>query len=440
LDDTIKIYSMDVQSYLNSLGKAVAVIGSQWGDEGKGKLVDILASKYDTVARGTGGANAGHTIIVEGKKHVFHLLPSGILYENNVCIVGNGCVIDVETMLAEVVKLKDSGIEVENRLFVSDKAHVVFPFHKEIDGIQEDSKGDKKVGTTKRGIGPTYADKISRIGVRIGDLLNKEVLREKLTILLERNSSVYGLNDDLDEYVEKYYDLGQQIIDFIADTVNYLNHRFDKKDSSGVLFEGANATFLDIDHGTYPYVTSSNATISGLLSGTGFAPTKMTDVFGIVKAYTTRVGAGPFVTELLEETGELIRTQGHEFGSTTGRPRRCGWYDAFVVKLACQINGFTALNLTKLDVLQGLETLKIATAYVIDGAELESLPMYISDYDKIEVTYTEMPGFTEDISKVRKFEDLPVNAQNYVLQIEKLAGVKITCIGVGPERDQMVFR
>lgn len=431
---------MDSTKYLGTLGRAVAVIGSQWGDEGKGKLVDILASKYKTVARGTGGANAGHTIIVEGKKHVFHLLPSGILYPENVCIVGNGCVIDIDTLLKEVENLNSSGIRVEGRLFISDKAHVVFPFHKEIDGIQEDSKGDAKIGTTKRGIGPAYADKISRMGVRIGDLLRPEILKSKLKVLLERNSQVYGLNDDLDELVIRYTQLATVIESHIIDTVNFLNYRFDLAGSSGVLFEGANATFLDIDHGTYPFVTSSNATIAGLLAGTGFAPTKLTDVIGIVKAYTTRVGAGPFVTELLDDLGDKIREQGHEYGSTTGRPRRCGWFDAFIVKISTQLNGFNALNLTKLDVLQGVEALKIATAYRIDGVELDSLPLHEADFEKVEVVYTELPGFTEDISSIREFDELPQNAKNYVLAIEDLVGVKITSIGVGPGRDQMIFR
>lgn len=431
---------MDSTKYLNTLGRAVAVIGSQWGDEGKGKLVDILASKYDTVARGTGGANAGHTIIVDGKKFVFHLLPSGILYDGNVCIVGNGCVIDIETLLKEVANLNTNGINVEGRLFISNKAHVVFPFHKEIDGIQEDSKGDAKIGTTKRGIGPTYADKISRIGVRIGDIFEEDILRSKLSVLLKRNKEVYSLDDSLDELVSKYTDLANKISMYVTDTVNYLNHRFDQPDSKGVLFEGANATFLDIDHGTYPFVTSSNATIAGLLSGTGFAPTKLTDVIGIVKAYTTRVGAGPFLTELLDDLGDRIREQGHEYGSTTGRPRRCGWFDAFIVKISTQLNGFNALNLTKLDVLQGVETLKIATSYVLDGVELDSLPLHEKDFAKVEVVYKEMPGFTEDISSIREFDNLPENAKNYVLAIEELVGVRITSIGVGPGRDQMIFR
>jgi len=431
---------MNVDKYLDSLGNAVAIIGSQWGDEGKGKLVDILASKYKTVARGTGGANAGHTIIVDGVKHVFHLLPSGILYKDNICIVGNGCVIDLYTLLDELENLEKAGINVENRLFISDRAHIVFDFHKEIDGLQEESKGDNKVGTTKRGIGPAYADKISRIGIRIGDLLNKELLRTKLAILLDRNSSVYGLKADLDSMVEDYFSLGCKIESLITDTVNFLHHRFNDADSSGVLFEGANATFLDIDHGTYPYVTSSNAAIAGLLSGTGFPPTKLTDVIGIVKAYTTRVGSGPFLTELHDELGEQIRSQGHEYGSTTGRPRRCGWFDAFIVKLAAQINGFTSLNLTKLDVLKDVGTLKIATSYMIDGVEIDSLPFNEEQFEKVEVVYKEMPGFSEDISNIREFEDLPENARNYVLELERIVGVKINSIGVGPARDQMVFR
>jgi adenylosuccinate synthase len=431
---------MSAQNYLNSLGRAVAVIGSQWGDEGKGKLVDILASKYPVVARGTGGANAGHTIVVEGKKFVFHLLPSGILYPGNICIVGNGCVIDIETLLREIENLKNNNIDIAGRLFVSDRAHVVFDFHKEIDGIQEDSKGDAKIGTTKRGIGPTYTDKIARMGIRIADLYREDVLRSKLAILLERNQKFYGLNDDLDTVVKKYMDFAAQIKSYVTDTVALLNSEFQKTDKPGVLFEGANATFLDIDHGTYPFVTSSNATVGGLLAGTGFAPTNLSNVIGIVKAYTTRVGSGPFVTELLEETGQKMRDQGHEYGSTTGRPRRCGWFDAFVLKLSVEINGFTELNLTKLDVLQGIPIIKIATGYKIDGKLLTSLPLFESDFEKIEVEYIEMPGFDEDITQAKDFESLPVNAKNYVLKLEELIGVKISSIGVGPGRDQMVFR
>jgi adenylosuccinate synthase len=431
---------MDLSSYLGTLGNAVAVIGSQWGDEGKGKLVDILASKYSIIARGTGGANAGHTIIVDGKKHVFHLLPSGILYKDNICIVGNGCVIDIETLLTEVENLNNASIEVNNRLFISDKAHVVFPFHKEIDGIQEESKGDKKVGTTKRGIGPAYSDKISRIGVRIGDLYNTEVLESKLKLLVDRNKTVYSLDESFDELLAKYVYLGAKIKPYVTDTVRLLNEKFKDQNSNGVLFEGANATFLDIDHGTYPYVTSSNATIAGLLSGTGFAPMNLTDVIGIVKAYTTRVGAGPFPTELVNELGDRIREQGHEYGSTTGRPRRCGWFDAFILKISAEINGFNALNLTKLDVLRGVEVLKIATSYSVGGKELLSLPLNESDFESVAVQYKELPGFTEDISSCKDFSDLPVNAQNYVLEIEKIVGVKITSIGVGPDRNQMIFR
>jgi adenylosuccinate synthase len=431
---------MDSAKYLSSLGRGVAIIGSQWGDEGKGKLVDILASKYSTVARGTGGANAGHTIVVEGKKFVFHLLPSGILYKDNICIVGNGCVIDIETLLKEIQNLKDNNIEITNRLFVSDRAHVVFDFHKEIDGFQEDQKGDSKIGTTKRGIGPTYTDKISRNGIRIADLYNTEVLTAKLTNLLARNKKIYGFEGNVDEYIARYKELADQIKPFVTDTVALLHSKYNEPNSAGVLFEGANATFLDIDHGTYPFVTSSNATVGGLLAGTGFPPTYMSNVIGIVKAYTTRVGAGPFVTELLDDLGEQIRAQGHEYGSTTGRPRRCGWFDAFVVKISSQINGFTELNLTKLDVLKGVGALKIATAYKLNGKVLTSMPMFESEFENVEVEYIEMPGFDEDISSAKSFEELPAAAQNYVLKLEELVGVKIASIGVGPGRDQMIFR
>ena len=429
---------MNHDSYLKSLGNGVFVIGSQWGDEGKGKLVDIIASSHNVVARGTGGANAGHTIIVDGKKFVFHLLPSGILYEDNVCIIGNGCVIDLEVLFKELDNLKQNNIDVTGRLFISDRAQVVFPFHKEMDGLLEETLGDKKIGTTKRGIGPTYTDKVARIGVRIIDLFNSAVLRQKIAFLTDRNRKFYGLETSVGDLISKYEEYAVMLNPFVTDTVKLLADK--RVQGAKILFEGANATHLDIDHGTYPYVTSSNACIAGLMSGTGFPPKAVTDVIGIVKAYTTRVGSGPFPTELLDDLGEAIRAAGHEYGSTTGRPRRCGWFDSSLIRTANAINGFTELNLTKLDVLTGIPTLKIAVNYVFDGETTDALPLFEEDFDRLQVEYIELPGWTEDITNVREFSELPKNAQEYVLKLESLCGVPIRSIGVGPERSQIIFR
>lgn len=429
---------MSIDEYISSLGKGVVVLGSQWGDEGKGKLVDIIAKDYSVIARATGGANAGHTIVVDGEKHVFHLMPSGILYPENKCIIGNGCVIHLQTLLDEIVRLNDTGVDVEGRLFVSERAHVVFDFHKEIDGWQESQKGDKKVGTTKRGIGPCYSDKMSRIGIRIADLADESVLRSKLEVLRERNSRCFDIDINIDELVRDYTDLYSQLQAYVTDTRQLLWTYAEQ--GRKILFEGANGSFLDVDHGTYPYVTSSSPTVGGILTGTGANYSDLTDVIAIVKAYTTRVGAGPFPTELHNDLGEHIRKQGHEFGSTTGRPRRCGWFDSVILKAGMKLNGFTEINLTKLDVLQGLDTIKIANKYILDDKEITYLPLHEADFDRVEVEYIEMPGFTEDITGIRTFEDLPEEAQNYVLKIEEILGVPVKSIGVGPGRDQMIFR
>lgn len=429
---------MNVDQYLASLGKGVVVLGSQWGDEGKGKLVDVIAKNYKVIARATGGANAGHTIVVDGVKHVFHLMPSGILYPENKCIIGNGCVIHIQTLFDEIKKLNETGINVEGRLFVSERAHVVFDFHKDIDGWQEESKGDKKVGTTKRGIGPCYTDKMSRIGIRIADMGIESVLRSKLEILAERNKRCFDIEIDVDALVAEYTSLFDALRPYVTDTRQMLWDLIESGEK--VLYEGANGSFLDVDHGTYPFVTSSSPTIGGIITGTGCNASGLTNVIAIVKAYTTRVGAGPFPTELLDDLGDHIREQGHEFGSTTGRPRRCGWFDAVILKAGIKLNGFTEINLTKLDVLQGLDTIKIANKYVLDGAEIKYLPMQEDDFDRVEVEYVEMPGFEEDITSARSFEELPQAAQSYVLKIEELLGVPVRSIGVGPGRDQMIFR
>jgi len=429
---------MDLKSYLASLSNGVAVLGAQWGDEGKGKLVDVIAGEYKLIARATGGANAGHTIVVDGVKHVFHLMPSGILYPENTCVIGNGCVVHLQTLLEEIQKLAESGVSVIGRLKISERAHIVFDFHKEIDAWQEDSKGESKVGTTKRGIGPTYSDKMSRIGIRIGDLANKDILTRKLKSLAIRNKRAYKIEIDIQALVAEYLSLFDSLSEYICDTRQFLWDAQSKGEK--ILFEGANGSFLDIDHGTYPFVTSSNPTSGGLITGTGVSPQSLNNIIAIVKAYTTRVGAGPFPTELHDELGEQIRKQGSEFGSTTGRPRRCGWLDCVILEAGMRMNGFTEINLTKLDVLSGLQTLKIAIGYSLEAKPLKYLPLLESDFDNVKVEYVELPGFSEDITKCRKFEDLPLAARNYVLKIEELLGVPVKSIGVGPERDQMIYK
>jgi len=429
---------MDIDSYVNSLGKGVVVLGSQWGDEGKGKLVDILARKYQVIVRATGGANAGHTIVVDGEKHVFHLMPSGILYPDNICVIGNGCNIHIQTLMTEIDNLSNSDINVKDRLFISDRAHIVFDFHKVIDAWQEESKGDKKVGTTKRGIGPCYADKMSRIGVRVGDLFDEGVLRSRLEVLAARNKRAYAMDADVDALVSEYLDYAEVLREYVTDTRLLLWDFYERGEN--ILYEGANGSFLDIDHGTYPYVTSSNPTIGGIVTGTGMPYSALTDNIAIVKAYTTRVGAGPFPTELSYDLADKIREQGGEFGSTTGRPRRCGWFDAVVLKAGIKMNGFTEINLTKLDVLQGVDPIKIAVDYKLDGESVGFLPLNEKSYKNLEIKYIEMPGFNEDISLISLYEDLPENAKRYVEKVEELLDVPVKSIGVGPGRNEMIFR
>jgi len=429
---------------LSKLGKVTAVIGGQWGDEGKGKLVDIIAAEYDIIARATGGANAGHTVYVpdpnggDAKKYVFHLLPSGALHENTVCVIGNGVVVHIPTLLEEISVLESAGINTKGRIFISDRAHLRFGYHMEIDGIQESSKGDKQVGTTKRGIGPCYADKISRRGIRGCDFLDQEVFEMKLRANIEVLTKMYGFTYDIDAEIQQYKGVRSTVEPMIIDTFMYLHEALEAGKS--IIFEGANGVMLDIDHGTYPFVTSSNPMVGGLGTGTGIPGSHLTSLTGIIKAYTTRVGAGPFPTELDDELGIHLREKGGEYGSTTGRPRRCGWFDAVVAKYSARLNGYSGINLTKLDVLTGMDTLRIGIRYKHDGKTYDSFPADLGIVELCEVEYEEMPGWTEDISNAKKFEDLPSSAQNYVKRIEELMGVPATFIGVGPNRDQMIVR
>jgi adenylosuccinate synthase len=419
-------------------GKLAVILGSQWGDEGKGKLIDIMSEQYDIIARGTGGANAGHTIHVGGTKYVFHLVPSGMLHETTICVIGNGVVLHIPTFLEEIKILEENGIKIEGRLLISDRVHVLFEYHKIIDGLQEEMKGGKQVGTTKRGIGPCYTDKIRRNGTRLHELLDFEKFKEKYMENLEMLKKMYGdFEYDHESELAYYKDIIEKIKNTIIDSSYYLNNAL--KEGKTILVEGANGALLDIDHGTYPYVTSSSPTIGGISTGIGVGARKITNVIGIMKAYTTRVGAGPFPSELNDELGDQIREAGGEFGSTTGRPRRCGWFDAVVGKYSVMLNSFDSLNLTKLDVLSGMETLKIATAYKYKGETLKSFPASLDILENIDVEYIELPGWSEDISKAKRFEDLPENAKNYVRKIEELIEAPISSIGVGVKREDLIF-
>ncbi len=416
------------------------VLGAQWGDEGKGKLVDILAETYDIVARATGGANAGHTVYVkvgeETKKYVFHLLPSGILHEQITCVIGNGVVLHVPTLFEELAKLL--GVNIESRLKISDRVALLFEYHKIIDGAQEDSKGEKKVGTTRRGIGPCYADKINRRGLRLCDLKNWEKFEEKYHSNLAWHQKVYGFEYDPTQELADLKAKRNQLLAMMVDGAFYLNSAL--KAGKKVLVEGANAALLDIDHGTYPYVTSSSPTIGGVFTGTGMSALHLGELAGVIKAYITRVGSGPFPTELLNELGDKIRESGGEYGSTTGRPRRCGWFDVMLTKYSIMINGFTALNLSKLDVLDDLEEIKIAVGYKLDGKNLDCFPALLEDLERVEVEYETVPGWKTSLKEITSWDSLPENAKKYVLRLEELLGCPIKYVGIGQRRDQMLTR
>ena len=434
-----------MKTLADKFGNTAVVLGGQWGDEGKGKLIDIMSQEYDIVARAAGGANAGHTVYVpdennpdKPKKYVFHLVPSGALYENVSVLVGNGCVLHIPTLLEEIDLLKESGINVEERIFISNRTHMVLGYHVLIDELQEEMKGKNKVGTTKRGIGPAYSDKASRIGIRVIDLLDFERFAEKVHSNVEMLKKIYNFEFDADREIETYKNILPRIKPMIIDSMPYLHSA--RANGKKILLEGANGTLLDIDHGTYPYVTSSNASAGGICTGTGIAPGHLTSVIGVMKAYCTRVGAGPFPTELDNEIGNSLREKGGEYGATTGRPRRCGWFDAVASRYSVLINGFTAINITKLDVLTGCNTIKIAVRYKFNENVLDSFPASCDILEKVEVEYLEMTGWTEDISYAKTISDLPDNAQKYVLKIEELLGCPVEFVGVGISRDQMATK
>ncbi|MGL5711856.1 MAG: adenylosuccinate synthase [Paraclostridium sp.] len=422
--------------------KTVAIVGSQWGDEGKGKVIDYLATQADVVVRGQGGNNAGHTLVVGDKKYALHLIPSGVLNPETINVIGNGIVFDPKGFLAELKKLEEDGVSTKN-IKVSDRAHVIFPYHKELDALAEEARGANKIGTTKKGIGPCYMDKTERSGIRICDLMDKDIFATKLKAQIDAKNklvkNIYGAEEfDFEATYNEYLEYAEQIRPFVDDTsvIVYDAIKAGKK----VLFEGAQGTLLDLDLGTYPYVTSSHPTSGGFSIGAGVGPNMIKDVVGIVKAYTTRVGEGPFVTELNNETGEKIRVQGREFGTTTGRARRCGWFDAVIVRYAARVNGLTSISLMLLDVLTGFDTINICTAYKMGDKIIKEFPASLEDLAKCEPIYEELEGWSEDLTSIENYDDLPENAKKYINRIEELTGVSVDMVSVGPNRTQTIVR
>lgn len=430
---------------------AIVLIGAQWGDEGKGKATDLLGDRVDYVVKFNGGNNAGHTVVVGDQKYALHLLPSGILSPGVVPVIANGVVVDIEVLFDELEALSARGVDV-SKLLVSANAHVITQYHRTIDKVTERFLGKRQIGTTGRGIGPAYADKINRVGIRIQDLFDENILRQKVEGALDQKNhllvKIYNRRAiGADEVVDDLLGYVDRLRPMVADTSLVLNQALDA--GKTVLFEGGQATMLDVDHGTYPFVTSSNATSGGAATGSGVAPNRFDRVIAVVKAYTTRVGAGPFPTELLDregdwaytaEAGEFLRSAGFEFGTTTGRPRRTGWYDAPIARYAARINGVTDFVLTKLDVLTGLERIPVCVAYDVDGVRFDEVPVNQSDFHHAKPIYEEFPGWSEDITGARSFADLPKNAQDYVLALEAMSGSRMSAIGVGPGREAIVVR
>ncbi|KGJ75159.1 adenylosuccinate synthetase [Cryobacterium roopkundense] len=421
---------------------AIVLIGAQWGDEGKGKATDLLGSRVDYVVKFNGGNNAGHTVVVGDEKYALHLLPSGILSPGVTPVIANGVVVDVEVLFEELDALSERGVDV-SRLKVSANAHLITAYHRTLDKVSERFLGKRQIGTTGRGIGPSYADKINRVGIRVQDLFDENILRQKVEGALDQKNhllvKVYNRRAiEVDEIVNELLGYAERLRPMVADTALLLHQALDA--GKTVLFEGGQATMLDVDHGTYPFVTSSNATSGGAVTGSGIAPNRIDRVIAVVKAYTTRVGSGPFPTELFDDSGEFLRAKGFEFGTTTGRPRRCGWYDAPIARYTSRINGVTDFVLTKLDVLTGLENIPVCVAYSVDGVRVDEVPVSQSDFHHATPLYEEFPGWTEDITHVRDFDDLPQNAKDYVLKLESISGARISAIGVGPDREAIVVR
>lgn len=419
----------------------LVVLGAQWGDEGKGKLIDLLTHDFDILARAAGGANAGHTIVVNSVKYSFHLLPSGLLNPHAVALIGNGVVLHVPKLLSEVESLSEKGVCIEGRLLISDRAHLLFDYHQVVDGLREVERGNAKIGTTGRGIGPCYSSKANRTNLRVSDLRHfRDFPARFRRSLASKHKRFHKFDYDVRDEIARYYEYAKKLEPCIVDSVSMIN-KAAKDESQSILIEGANAALLDIDFGTYPFVTSSNCTAGGICTGLGLPPRMLSNVIGVVKAYTTRVGQGPFPTELHDELGRILQTEGHEYGTTTSRPRRCGWLDTFILNYTNTLNGYTEINLTKLDVLSHFDTLKIGVAYISRGRRMTYYPASLNVLAGVEVEYIEMEGWKPvDISDVRKFHDLPPQAQSYVLKVEELLNVPVTSIGVGPSRDAIIMR
>lgn len=422
---------------------SIVVVGAQWGDEGKGKIIDVLTERADVVARYQGGHNAGHTVVINNEKFILHLIPSGILHKGKICIIGNGVVVEPGSLIAEINALRNRGIEVGENLLISKNAHVIMPYHMAIESVHESRRGSKKIGTTGRGIGPCYVDKMARTGIRIVDLYNPKVFREKLESNLEEINFIlqkrYG-NEGFE--VEAIFDQYRRYADIlsihIADTDIVINNLIDS--GKNILFEGAQGTLLDVDHGTYPFVTSSSAVAGGVCTGLGVGPTKIDKVMGVVKAYTTRVGEGPFPTEIKDRLGEVIRERGGEYGATTGRPRRCGWLDFMGLRHAIRINGITSIALTKLDILDSLERIKVCVAYRYKSEIVENFPKDLLQLEEVEPVYEELEGWMKDTRGISDFDDLPDNAKRYIMRIEEALNVRVDLISTGERRGELIIR
>lgn len=421
---------------------AVVLLGAQWGDEGKGKVTDFLAEKADLVVRYQGGNNAGHTVVAQGEEFKLHLIPSGILYSDKTCIIGNGVVVDPKVLLEELNYLAERKVKI-GRLRISSNAHIIMPYHRLLDELEEEARGDQKIGTTKRGIGPAYVDKTTRVGIRMIDLLDAEEFAAKLkrNLAVKNNLfvKIYGKEPlDFESIYQEYLGYAEKLRPFVTDGSLAIDEAI--KAGEKVLFEGAQGTLLDLDHGTYPFVTSSHPIAGGACIGAGVGPTQINKVVGVIKAYTTRVGEGPFPTELMDKMGDQIREAGHEFGTTTGRARRCGWFDAVIARYAVRVSGISDFALMKLDVLSGLEKVKICVGYRANGEVIYEFPQSQKVFKVCEPIYEELPGWQEDITGVKSFEDLPANAQAYIQRIEKLTETKVTLVAVGPGREQTIIR
>lgn len=423
---------------------SVVVVGAQWGDEGKGKIVDLLTKYSDYIVRFQGGNNAGHTLVVEGKQFIFHIIPSGILYEEKMCMIGNGVIVDPGVLLHEMKGLKEQGLGVTpERLMISENAHLIMPYHAQLDQAKEAAlSANKKIGTTGRGIGPCYMDKVGRIGIKAGDLMDEELFKEKLKVAVDEKNFLLTEKFnappiDYDQVYRDFMGYAEELVPFLGNVSVVLDKA--RKADKNILFEGAQGTQLDIDHGTYPFVTSSNTVAGNACNGSGFGPAHIDAVVGIMKAYTTRVGAGPFPTELFDKTGEELQEKGHEFGATTGRRRRCGWLDGVVANDAVRLNGLTGLALTKLDVLSGQKTIKMASHYELDGKRVDAMPTNIKAAEGVKPVYEEHPGWDQEIDDVRNFDDLPQEAKDYVRRIEDFTEIPANIVSIGPDRAQTML-